>query len=152
MTMRSATLYLVCLILGLPTSGRLQSDLSVLSSSAASCPLRREALVRGPDAEAPEGGGFYAARAHGIHGAVDLNGTLGEAVLAIAPGRVVVATPTTDWGKLGHTVIIDHLEGGYTVYGHLENVIVNVQTSVSAGQQIGTMGYSGNASGLRTKN
>jgi hypothetical protein len=31
-------------------------------------------MVRGSDSEASEGGGFYAARRNGIHGAVDLNG------------------------------------------------------------------------------
>jgi len=35
-------------------------------------------MVRGGDSEASEGGGCYAARATGIHGAVDLDGFLGE--------------------------------------------------------------------------
>jgi murein DD-endopeptidase MepM/ murein hydrolase activator NlpD len=64
------------------------------------CPLGRVAVVRGSDSEAREGGGFYAARKNGIHGAVDLNGSLGEPVFAVADGTVVVAT-RSDWGKLG---------------------------------------------------
>jgi hypothetical protein len=43
-------------------------------TSAIRCPLGRVAIVRGGDAEASEGGGFYAARKNGIHGALDLNG------------------------------------------------------------------------------
>jgi len=48
-------------------------------------------MVRGGDSEASEGGGCYAARANGIHAAVDLDGFLGEPVFAVADGKVVVA-------------------------------------------------------------
>jgi murein DD-endopeptidase MepM/ murein hydrolase activator NlpD len=114
------------------------------------CPLDRVAVVRGSDSEAREGGGFYAARKNGIHGAVDLNGTLGEPVYAVANGKVVVASHS-DWGKLGRTVVIDHRDGGYTVYGHLNTVEVNVNSDVTAGHLIGTIGYSGNAASLQKK-
>jgi murein DD-endopeptidase MepM/ murein hydrolase activator NlpD len=115
------------------------------------CPLGRVAMVRGSDAEAREGGGFEAARANGIHGAVDLNGYLGEPIFAVASGRVVVAA-RSDWGKLGKTVVLDHPDGGHTIYGHLHTVDVNVNMNVTAGQLIGTMGYSGNAKKLQAKN
>lgn len=113
------------------------------------CPLDRVALVRGSDAEASEGGGFFAARKNGIHAAVDLNGSLGETVFAVADGKVITAG---DWGKLGHTVIIDHLDGGYTIYGHLQTVDVKPNSVVTAGHVLGTMGYTGNARALQTKN
>lgn len=64
------------------------------------CPLSRVAMVRASDSEASEGGGFYAARRNGIHGAVDLNGSVGEAVFAVSNGTVVVAARSA-WGKLG---------------------------------------------------
>jgi murein DD-endopeptidase MepM/ murein hydrolase activator NlpD len=115
------------------------------------CPLGRVATVRGSDAEASEGGGFLAARESGIHGAVDLNGYLGEAVFAVASGRAVVAS-RDDWGKLGKTVIIDHQDGGYTIYGHLHTVEVSPNSKVTTGQMIGTIGYSGNAAALQAKN
>jgi murein DD-endopeptidase MepM/ murein hydrolase activator NlpD len=115
----------------------------------AKCPLSRVALVRGSDSEASEGGGFYAARRNGIHGAVDLNGSLGESVFAVANGKVVTAG---DWGKLGNTVILDHLDGGYTVYGHLDSVDVTLNSAVTTGQMLGTIGYSGNAKTLKAKN
>jgi murein DD-endopeptidase MepM/ murein hydrolase activator NlpD len=115
------------------------------------CPLSRVAMVRGSDSEASEGGGFYAARKNGIHGAVDLNGSVGEPVFAVADGTVVVAS-RSDWGKLGRTVVLDHLDGGYTIYGHLHTVEVQPNSSITAGHMIGTIGYSGNAASLRTKN
>ena len=108
-------------------------------------------MVRGSDSEASEGGGFYAARKNGIHGAVDLNGAVGEPVFAVADGKVVVAS-RSDWGKLGKTVVLDHLDGGYTIYGHLHTVEVQPNSSIIAGHMIGTIGYSGNAASLQTKN
>ena len=115
------------------------------------CPLGRVAMVRGSDSEASEGGGFYAARKNGIHGAVDLNGWVGEPVFAVANGKVVVAA-RSDWGKLGRTVVLDHRDGGYTIYGHLHTVEVHVNSNITARDMIGTIGYSGNAASLQTKN
>lgn len=117
----------------------------------ADCPLGRVAMVRGGDSEAREGGGFYAARRNGIHGAVDLDGWVGEPVFAVAGGKVIVAEGRSDWGKLGRTVVIDHRDGGYTLYAHLHTVEVKPQREVASGDMIGTIGYSGNAAGLRLK-
>jgi murein DD-endopeptidase MepM/ murein hydrolase activator NlpD len=119
-------------------------------TSGLKCPLSRVAMVRGSDSEASEGGGFYAARRNGIHGAVDLNGSVGEAVFAVANGKVVVAA-RSDWGKLGKTVILDHLDGGYTIYGHLDTVEVDLHSNIASGSMIGTIGYSGNAKSLKRK-
>jgi hypothetical protein len=120
--------------------------------SGTACPLGRIAIVRGSDSEARDGGGFEALRGHGtIHGAVDLNGSVGEPVFAVANGKVEVAS-RSGWGKLGKTVIIDHLDGGRTIYGHLHTVDVSPNSHVTAGQLIGTIGYSGNARKLRLKN
>src|SRR5213080_497797 len=69
----------------------------------------------------------------------DLNGWVGEPVFAVANGRVVVAA-RSDWGKLGKTVVLDHLDGGYTIYGHLDTIEVSLNSLVTAGQVIGTMG------------
>ena len=128
-----------------------QESLVADPTSGRKCPLGRVAMVRGSDSEASEGGGFYAARKNGIHGAVDLNGWVGEPVFAVASGRVVL-TARSDWGKLGKTVILDHLDGGYTIYGHLHTVEVNLNSNITAGHMIGTIGYSGNAKNLERKN
>jgi len=126
------------------------SPLADLTPGATTCPLDQVAMVRGSDSEARDGGGFYAARRNGMHGALDLNGTLGQPVHAVANGKVIVAA-RSDWGKLGKTVVIDHRDGGYTVYGHLNTVEIDANSRVTAGQIIGTIGYSGNAASLRAK-
>jgi len=126
------------------------SPLADLTPGATVCPLDRVAMVRGSDTEAREGGGFYAARKNGIHGALDLNGSLGEPVHAVANGTVIVAA-RSEWGKLGKTVVIDHRDGGFTAYAHLNTVEIDTNSSVTAGQIIGTIGYSGNAASLRAK-
>ncbi len=82
---------------------------------------------------------------------MDLNGFLGEPIYAVANGKVAVAAQS-DWGKLGKAVVLDHLDGGHTIYGHLHTVEVSLNSEVTAGQVIGTMGYSGNARKLREKN
>jgi murein DD-endopeptidase MepM/ murein hydrolase activator NlpD len=119
-------------------------------TSGPKCPLRRVAMVRDSDSEASEGGGFTAARANGIHGALDLDGFLGEPVFAVADGKVAVAAER-DLGKLGKTVVVDHVDGGHTIYGHLDTVDVKLNSTVTAGQMLGTIGYSGNAKRLREK-
>jgi murein DD-endopeptidase MepM/ murein hydrolase activator NlpD len=134
---------------GQPRAESAPESLSGGVTSGPKCPLGRVAMVRGSDSEASEGGGFHAARKNGIHGAVDLNGSVGEAVFAVANGTVVVAG---DWGNLGRTVILDHFDGGYTIYGHLHTVEVKANDNVVAGRMIGTIGYSGNAKNLRRKN
>jgi murein DD-endopeptidase MepM/ murein hydrolase activator NlpD len=114
------------------------------------CPLGRVATVRGGDSEASEGGGFHAARKRGIHGAVDLNGWVGEAVFAVANGKVVVAERNGE-RKIGKNVVLDHRDGGFTTYGHLHTIEVTLGSNVVAGQMLGTIGYTGNAAGLQTK-
>ena len=136
----------------IPTATMAQplSPLADPTPGATTCPLDQVAMVRGSDSEARDGGGFYAARRNGMHGALDLNGTLGQPVHAVANGKVIVAA-RSDWGKLGKTVVIDHRDGGYTVYGHLNTVEIDANSRVTAGQIIGTIGYSGNAASLRAK-
>jgi murein DD-endopeptidase MepM/ murein hydrolase activator NlpD len=140
------------LIVAMPISTHAQNPASPLEDRAlgAACPLGRVAMVRGSDSEAREGEGFEAARANGIHGAVDLNGSVGDPVFAVANGKATVAT-RGEWGKLGKTVVLDHLDGGSTIYGHLHTVEVTVNSKITVGQMIGTIGYSGNAAKLRAK-
>src|SRR5262249_56179372 len=82
-----------------PRTASAPESLSGDDTSGPKCPLGRVAMVRGSDSEASEGGGFDAARKNGMHGAVGLNGSVGETVFAVAHGTVVVA------GGLGNLCI-----------------------------------------------
>jgi murein DD-endopeptidase MepM/ murein hydrolase activator NlpD len=112
------------------------------------CPMEGAPPIRGADSVAPSGGRFDSTRANGNkHGALDLNGKLGQSVFASLDGRPAVAK--TGWGAMGNTVILDHGAGAYTVYGHLDTIAVKEGVSVTKGAKLGTVGYSGNAEALK---
>jgi murein DD-endopeptidase MepM/ murein hydrolase activator NlpD len=50
-------------------------------------------------------------------------------------------------GGYGNHVIIDHGNGFTTLYAHLTSIFVEPGMTVSQGQQIGTMGSTGNSTG-----
>lgn len=70
---------------------------------------------------------------------VGIKATLGTAVKAIAPGRVV---NVGQLGTYGLTVIVDHGGGDYSIYGSLYRADVRSQQTVTKGQVIGTVGIS----------
>jgi murein DD-endopeptidase MepM/ murein hydrolase activator NlpD len=112
------------------------------------CPVQGGGAVRTGDVCAREGGGVHANRGNGRqHNGLDINAAVGTPVLAAKPGRVALAAP--GWGALGNTVIIDHEDGEYTVYGHLTRLATVRNRCVRAGDLIGTVGYTGNAQCLK---
>jgi len=114
------------------------------------CPLRGSPQIRPSDAVAHSGGRFDSSRDGGRkHGALDLNSTEGAAVLSVRAG--VVAVSADDWGPYGSAIIVDHGDGVYTVYAHLSERMVQENDSVATGQQIGAVGYTGNAKALEAK-
>ena len=50
-------------------------------------------------------------------------------------------------GSYGIYVEIDHGDGYHTIYGHMEQTLVSVGQTVSAGQQTGLMGSTGRSTG-----
>jgi len=113
------------------------------------CPLKGSPQIRQGDSVAASGGRFDSSRGSGKkHGALDLNGSVGNAVYASLEGKVAVAQ--SGWGEMGNTVIIDHGAGAYTVYGHLDSIVVDEGSHVKTGDQVGTVGYTGNASALKS--
>lgn len=117
-------------------------------ASALVCPVDGGGPVRGPDACAREGGTVNANRGNGRrHNGLDINATEGTPVFAARAGRVALASP--GWGPLGNTVIIDHGDGEYTIYGHLRVITVRRNRCVGAGDTVGAVGYTGNAQCLR---
>jgi murein DD-endopeptidase MepM/ murein hydrolase activator NlpD len=114
------------------------------------CPVKDGGTIRSGDACAKDGGTFKAGRGTSkYHNALDINSTEGTSVLAAKPGKVAVASE--NWGGMGTTVIIDHEDGDYSIYGHLKTLTVKKGACVSAGDVVGTVGYTGNADCLKTK-
>ena len=78
--------------------------------------------------------GFAEPRSKGI----DIDGKLGDPVLAAAPGRVTyIGNGIAGLGKL---VVIKHDNGFITVYAHNKDILVKEQQSVARGQKIAEMG------------
>ena len=79
------------------------------------------------------------------HRGIDLSAPKGSPVRATAAGKVVVAERS---GAYGRTVVIDHGDGIRTRYAHLKKIAVEQGERVAAGEVIGKVGKSGNASGF----
>jgi len=78
--------------------------------------------------------GFAEPRSKGI----DIEGKLGDPVVAAAPGRVTyIGSGIPGLGKL---VVIKHDNGFITVYAHNRDILVKEQQNVSRGQKIAELG------------
>ena len=78
------------------------------------------------------------------HDGIDLAADKGTAVLAAAEGTVTDAEFDS---KMGNYVVIDHGNGYTTTYAHLQDMTVDIGQSVNIGDQIGTVGATGMATG-----
>ncbi len=79
-----------------------------------------------------------------LHKGVDIASILNDPIYATAPGLI---SKTDDLKDLGNTIVIDHGNGLFTTYGHLNRISVKVGDLVKRGQTIGTVGMTGNATG-----
>ena len=101
-------------------------------------------LAAAPSEHAPWGWRFSTARgAWRMHTGVDLIAPQGTAVLAVN-GRRVQRVDRID--GYGLTVLIDHGGGWSSLYAHLLQASVSPDDPVRAGQRLGLVGQSGNAS------
>lgn len=85
----------------------------------------------------------------GVHGwnGVDLAAPQGSAVNAAAAGTVIVSRVGGWNGGYGNYIVIDHGNGVQTLYAHLSTDAVSVGDTVSRGQNIGTVGNTGQSTG-----
>ncbi|AZS83764.1 LysM peptidoglycan-binding domain-containing protein [Streptomyces griseoviridis] len=80
----------------------------------------------------------------GYHTGVDFVVPTGTALKAVGAGSVVSA----GWGgAYGNQVVIQLADGRYAQYAHLSQLSVSTGQSVTAGQQIGLSGATGNVTG-----
>ena len=71
---------------------------------------------------------------------VRILGTAGQAVQAVSYGRVAFA----DWmAGFGLLVIIDHRDGYMSLYGHNQQLFVEVGDWINAGEQVASLGNTG---------
>jgi murein DD-endopeptidase MepM/ murein hydrolase activator NlpD len=82
------------------------------------------------------------ARRH--HDGIDLAAPIGAPIRAIADGQVMYADPHGGYGKY---IVIRHLNGITSHYGHCDSMEVTPGHTVTAGQIIGTVGNSGASTG-----
>ncbi|WP_114570664.1 murein hydrolase activator EnvC family protein [Exiguobacterium flavidum] len=102
----------------------------------------------------PTGGGTtqgYGAAGGGngytFHNGLDFGGPVGSPIVAAATGTVILAQ---SGGPYGNHVMIAHQLNGQTyttVYAHMNSLNVSSGQRVSQGQQIGTLGSTGNSTG-----
>ena len=84
----------------------------------------------------------YGSRGGGRHYGVDLKDAKGTPIYAAAEGVVTYASYS---GSYGNIVKLSHGSGLETYYAHCDTMIVSVGETVAQGQQIATMGITGNA-------
>jgi murein DD-endopeptidase MepM/ murein hydrolase activator NlpD len=95
---------------------------------------------------AGEGDGHYGThRSRGRHGGIDLVGREGDPIMAAGAGRVVDIQPNPS-STYGYQVVIDHGNGVFTQYAHLQRGSITVRPgdTVEAGDPIARMGRTGN--------
>jgi murein DD-endopeptidase MepM/ murein hydrolase activator NlpD len=134
------------------TDGRVERDAAYLNDFYRA-PTETHRLWRGPFLRPVEGivtSVFGARRSYGRrpattpHMGIDLGAPAGTPVLAANHGRVRFAR----WlESFGHTVLIDHGQGVFTYYLHMQNSEVAEGARVERGDPIGLVGQEGIATG-----
>ena len=80
------------------------------------------------------------------HRAIDYSARMGAPIRAADHGVVAHASFGWNYGY-GNVVVVDHGEGFSTLYAHLEVISVKEGDVVQQGQQLGTLGNTGNSTG-----
>lgn len=78
------------------------------------------------------------------HSGLDIGAPTGTPIYAVNNGKVVLARHLI---MTGYTIVIDHGLGLFSVYFHLDKLLVEQGSMVQRGQQIGEMGSTGFSTG-----
>ncbi|RTE48830.1 peptidoglycan DD-metalloendopeptidase family protein [Actinobaculum sp. 352] len=114
--------------------------------------LQRNAVVLGGATRRPVKGGvltstFGVSRYGGYHAGIDLAAPTGTPVYAYRSGTVLGTGWNVLAGRSGIGVMLSHGQYGGSYYGHLSASKVHRGQAVTAGQLIGLVGATGNATG-----
>jgi len=124
---------------GLTTDGRAgPATWGALRQPPLSCPLALQRPVPG-GVTSP-----FGPRGRRFHAGVDLAAPEGAPALGARSGRVVFAGWNDGYGQL---VTLAHHHGVVTMYAHLSEIDVSVGERVGAGEQLGLVGHTGDATG-----
>jgi len=85
----------------------------------------------------------FAASGRSEHPGLDIVATAGTAVRAAAEGRVIFAG--TEPQQYGNLVVVDHGGGWHSAYGFLSRITVHEGDRVRAGERVGLVGRTGQA-------
>ncbi|RMB58387.1 M23 family metallopeptidase [Tessaracoccus antarcticus] len=111
-------------------------DLAAISSSGGSMPLKSNFRV---------GARFGATGSWSrYHTGQDFPAPIGTPIYAVASG--IILSPTAG-GWAGTNVVIQHANGGATLYAHMSKRVASTGQAVKAGQLIGYVGVSGRSFG-----
>jgi len=79
------------------------------------------------------------------HRGIDIAGAIGNSVFSVDDGVVVYS----NWNTMGYgnLIVVDHGNGWQSVYAHLDSFLKYCGDNVNQGEQIGTLGSTGNSSG-----
>jgi murein DD-endopeptidase MepM/ murein hydrolase activator NlpD len=87
----------------------------------------------------------YGPRWGTFHYGIDLAASAGTPIYAAASGKVTYSGYNS--GGYGNLVIIEHSDGSETYYAHCQSLYAQVGQSVMKGQNIATVGSTGNSTG-----
>ncbi len=82
--------------------------------------------------------GFKARSESQYHDGIDIVAKRGEAVRAIAGGKVIFARKDPD--QFGNLVIVEHGDGWHSAYGSLDRITVKQGDQVGKGERVGLVG------------
>jgi peptidoglycan hydrolase-like protein with peptidoglycan-binding domain len=125
---------------GLVADGRAGPQvLAALRTPSPVCPITLVHPVAGPFSDG------FGPRGNRFHAGLDYPAAAGAAVVAAASGRVIfTGRQLGGWGRL---VVVEHSQWTRTSYAHLSRIAVRSGQYLRAGQVLGRVGSSGNASG-----
>lgn len=87
----------------------------------------------------------FGARWGSTHKGIDYDGETGDKIRSVGAGTVVQAG--WRYNGLGYSVVVRHVGGWMTLYGHLSKVTARPGQKVSAGDLVGLMGSTGHSTG-----
>ncbi len=87
---------------------------------------------------------IYNGKSRDPHSGLDIASPLNTSVVAVSSGKVVSAKK---YFFTGNTVIVDHGMGLFSLYAHLEKILVNKGQDIKQGNKVGLVGATGRVTG-----